>query len=166
MCEIYVRCLSARDASFDHGVWINATMDLMDIHQLIDEMLSISPVSNNGEFEISDADTYGYDLICTDTSIEEAHEIAVFLEDHGELGAALLDSGEASCLESAASIIDNSYLGIFKSGIDFAMHHVKKHYEYIDDFVNTYIDYDAMWRDLEGDYFFVEMHGSMYFFRR
>ncbi len=73
-----------------HGVWIDATEDLDDIQDQINPMLEASPEEDSEEWAIHDYEGYGAYRLSEYDGIESAHEVACFIEEHGDIAAELL----------------------------------------------------------------------------
>ena len=88
--RIYVADLAAYNAGHLHGEWIDATEDPDDIQIKIDVMLKRSPIFGAEEYAIHDFEGFeGYRLGEYD-GIQKAHDVAVFIAEHGMLGVAVL----------------------------------------------------------------------------
>ena len=95
MCEeirIYVACLAAYNNGKLHGAWIDATQDLDDIQDQINQMLADSPEPDAEEYAIHDYEGFdGYGLSEYE-GIQSVHEIACFIEEHPEIGRGAVKS--------------------------------------------------------------------------
>jgi antirestriction protein len=58
--RIYLACLAAYNNGKLHGVWIDATNDIDDIQDQINEMLESSPEEDAEEWAIHDYESYGF----------------------------------------------------------------------------------------------------------
>lgn len=85
--RIYVACLAAYINGKLHGVWIDATDNIDDIQDRINEMLESSPEEDAEEWAIHDYEGYGSYRLSEYEGIESAHEVACFIEEHGETAA-------------------------------------------------------------------------------
>ena len=158
MCEeirIYVACLAAYNSGYLHGVWIDATEGVDDIQEQINSMLESSPVEDAEEYAIHDFEGYGSYRLSEYEGIESAHEIACFIEEHGEIAAELISY--FSTLEEAQKAIEENYAGCYKSVADFA-EELTEDTTQIPESLARYIDYNAMAYDLEvgGDIYTIE----------
>tara|TARA_R110001583_G_scaffold195438_1_gene373552 strand:+ start:11123 stop:11635 length:513 start_codon:yes stop_codon:yes gene_type:complete len=145
--NIYVADLAAYNAGMLHGVWIDATQELNDIHEAIQAMLAASPEPFSEEWAIHDYDGFGGLGLGEYESLEHVHAIAVFLEEHGELGQAVL-SHWCSDIDQAQQALSDDYHGCFTSLADFAQA-LTEETTSIPDNLAFYIDYDKIGRDLE-----------------
>jgi len=154
--RIYVADLAAYNNGKLHGVWIDATQDLEDIREQVQIMLTASPEGFAEEYAIHDYEGFGGYSLSEYEGLDSAHNVALFIDEHGELGAELLD---ISCdLDEAKKHIEENYAGCYDSAADFAQQlteetsEIPKHLEF-------YIDYKAMVYDMEvgGDIFIVDM---------
>lgn len=153
--RIYVACLAAYNKGKLHGVWIDTTQGLDDIQDQINEMLESSPEEDAEEWAIHDYEGYGSYSLSEYEGIQSAHEIACFIEEHGEIAAELL--GYFSDLADAQKAIEENYAGCHESVADFAEELTTDTTE-IPESLAFYIDYEKMGRDLElgGDIFTIE----------
>ncbi|MFK4753765.1 antirestriction protein ArdA [Oceanobacter antarcticus] len=145
--NIYVADLAAYNAGTLHGVWIDATQELDDIHEAIQTMLAASPEPFSEEWAIHDYDGFGGLGLGEYEGIERVHAIAVFLEEHGELGKAVL-SHWCSDIDQAQQALSDDYHGCFTSLADFAQELTEESTS-IPENLAYYIDYEKMGRDLE-----------------
>ncbi|MFL0809114.1 MAG: antirestriction protein ArdA [Agarilytica sp.] len=163
--RIYVACLAAYNNGYLHGKWIDATQDMDDIWEEVKAMLEASPVEEEAEeYAIHDFEGYGSYRLSEYEGLESAHEIACFIEEHGELGAEVLSY--FSDMDEAKKMLEENYNGCYSSLADYAQElteetsEVPKHLEF-------YIDYDKMGRDMEmsGDIFTIETaHDEVHIF--
>ena len=154
--SIYIADLSAYNNGRLHGVWIDATDGLNEIWDQVKAMLKASPEAMAEEYAIHDYEGFGSYKVSEYEGLEEVHIIAVFIEEHGALGAEVLDYA-CGDMEQAEKTLTESYNGEYKSVADFAEQltddtsEVPEHLQY-------YIDYEKMGRDMElsGDIFTIE----------
>lgn len=152
--KIYVADLAAYNNGHLHGVWIDATLELEDMQEQVDAMLATSPVANAEEYAIHDHEGYeGYSLGEYE-GLESAHEIALFIEEYPEFGAALL-SHFGGDLEDAKKAAQDSYCGTHSSLADYAQELTEETTE-IPESLRNYIDYQAMACDMTGEVFTIE----------
>ncbi len=153
--RIYVACLAAYNNGKLHGVWIDATDDIDDIQDQINEMLESSPEEDAEEWAIHDYEGYGSYRLSEYEGIQSAHEIACFIEEHGEIAAELLS--HFSTIDEAKKAMEEHYAGCHESVADFAEELTTDATE-IPESLAFYIDYEKMGRDLElgGDIFTIE----------
>ncbi|AFY71957.1 Antirestriction ArdA family protein (plasmid) [Thalassoporum mexicanum PCC 7367] len=150
MCEeikIYVADLAAYNNGKLYGVWINACLDLDEIQEQINIMLSNSPEDCAEEYAIHDYEGFnGYEL-SEYTGIKTAHEIACFIAEYPDLAGALLCHFGGS-IEEARQAIEDNYVGCYKSLADYA-EELTDSIDQIPDNIAYYIDYERMGRDME-----------------
>jgi len=153
--KIYVACLAAYNNGHLHGRWIHAVQSVDEINAEIRAMLKASPIPNAEEYAIHDYEGFEGTEISEYCGIEEAAQLAEFIEERGKLGAELLnhfcgDRGEAE------AAFDN-YAGEYRSLADLAEELTSETTQIPKSLVN-YIDYEAMGRDMElgGDVFTIE----------
>lgn len=163
--KIYVADLAAYNNGKLHGVWIDATQELDDIQDQINEMLADSPEELAEEWAIHDYEGFGSYSVSEYEGIQSLHEIACFIEEHGEIGNELL-SHFGDHLDDAKKAIEENYAGCYSSLADCAQEltedtgDIPKHLEF-------YIDYERMGRDMEvsGDIFTIETaHDEVHIF--
>ncbi|MCV6576745.1 MAG: antirestriction protein ArdA [Cohaesibacter sp.] len=154
--QIYIADLAAYNSGILHGQWIDATIELDDIHEAIANILNTSPISNAEEWAIHDYDDFGDLNFGEFPSLKQVQEIACFLQEHGKLGEEILNHNDLD-MERSKQALDDGYVGQYESLADYAEQittetaDIPKHLEY-------YIDYEAMGRDMElnGDVYTVE----------
>lgn len=154
--QIYVADLAAYNNGILHGAWIDATQDIEDIQEQIQAMLKSGPTVNAEEWAIHDYEGFEDINLSEWVSIEEVNKMALFIEEHDALGAAVL-SHWCGDLEDAEKALEESYYGQYSSLADYAQcfteetSEVPKHLEF-------YIDYESMANDWEmsGDIYTIE----------
>lgn len=153
--RIYVACLAAYNNGYLHGAWIDAAQEPWAIYDAVRDMLAASPVPDAEEWAIHDYEGFGGVRIEEYTGFERVSEIASFLAEHGEIGAAVLDyySGD---LAEAREALEDRHLGAYASLADY-MQEVTEDTTAIPQSLRYYVDYQAMARDAElnGDLFTV-----------
>lgn len=161
--QIYVACLAAYNNGILHGRWIDANQCASDIYREIHEMLADSPIKDAEEFAIHDFDGFSSANLGEYESIETIAELAVFITEHGELGAELFNYYS---IEDAERLLEESYHGAYDSEVDFAHAIFDDCYSNaIPENLQYYFDYDAFARDLFiNDYFTVEAAGQTHVF--
>lgn len=85
--KIYVACLSAYNAGYLHGLWIDGTQQPEDIEDDIKWMLSWSPVADTescDEWAIHDYECWEGIQLSEYEDIEKVSELAQLLEEHGK----------------------------------------------------------------------------------
>lgn len=151
--RIYIADLAAYNAGHLHGVWIDATENLDTIQGHINTMLAVSPVDDAEEYAIHDYEGFEGCELYEYEDIESAHEKAVFIEEHGELGARLL-AHMGDNFEEAKDALEDNYHGCFESLADYAREFTEDTSQ-IPEHLQYYIDYERMGRDwdMSGDIF-------------
>ncbi len=158
MCEeirIYVADLAAYNNGKLHGVWIDATQDLDDIQEQVNNMLAQSPEPDAEEYAIHDFEGFNGYSLSEYEGLQSAHEVASFIEEYPEIGGELLD--HFSDIEEARKAAEESYCGCYKSLADYA-EELAEETSQIPEHLQYYIDYKKMGRDMElnGDVFTIE----------
>jgi antirestriction protein len=161
--QIYVACLAAYNSGYLHGRWINALRDEDEINDDVKDMLANSPIEDAEEFAIHDYSGFGDTRLGEYECISTVVKFAEFINEHGELGSALL--GEYS-IDDAETFLENQYHGAYDSEVDFARSHFDECYsDAIPKNLAYYIDHEAFSRDLFiNDYFSVEAKGQTHVF--
>lgn len=162
--EIYVACLASYNAGKTHGIWIDASKPIEDIYDDIHAMLKTSPMPSAEEFEIQDFNNlFYYDIFPSKQSIEEIHDIAVFLQEYGDVGAALLEEIGGDC-DEAESLMESGYYGKYDSLTEFICDFAQDIFN-MNERLLTYIDVEKLWRDLQIDgYFAVNVGYTVHIF--
>lgn len=154
--QIYVADLAAYNAGYLHGVWIDATLDPDDIQEAINKMLVDGPTQDAEEWAIHDYEGFEGVSISEYEGLKSAHEKAVFIEEHGALGGAVLEHWCGN-LAQACLALEESYHGEHESVADYAQQLTEETSE-VSDQLAFYIDYEKMGRDMElnGDIYSIE----------
>ncbi len=153
--KIYVACLASYNNGYLHGAWIDATDDLDDIQEQINKMLASGPIEDAEEYAIHDYEGFGSYRLSEYEGIQSVHEVACFIEEHGEIAAELLS--HFSSLDEAQKAVEESYAGCYESLADYA-EELTTDTTTIPESLAYYIDYEKMGRDMElsGDVFTIE----------
>lgn len=154
---IYVADLAAYNNGILHGVWIDATQDIEDIWQAVRDMLKATPLDEVAEeWAIHDYMNFASLRISEYQGIESTHELAIFIEEHGELGVAVLENFQGD-VEQASKALEENYAGEYETLAGFARELTEDTSE-VPESLAFYIDYEAMGRDMElgGDVFTLE----------
>ncbi len=159
MCEeirIYVADLAAYNNGKLHGCWIDATQALDDIWDQVNEMLKNSPEDDAEEWAIHDYEGFEGVYISEYEGFESAHKKALFIDEHGTLGAKVLEHW-CGDIEEAQKALDDSYSGEYESLEDYARGLTEDTSE-VPEHIAFYIDYQSMGRDIElnGDIYTIE----------
>ena len=126
--KIYVACLSAYNAGYLHGLWIDGTQEPEDIEDDIKWMLSWSPVADTepcvSEACLKDMEFAIYDYECWQgiqlseyEDIETVSELAQLLEEHGKAYAVYYEHYGSNY--ATAEDFKNRYLGKYENEKDF-----------------------------------------------
>lgn len=160
--RIYVADLAAYNAGYLHGIWVDATLEVAEMQEQINTLLSSSPVSDAEEYAIHDFEGFDDYRLGEYECLEAAHNIAIFFQEYPDFGSALLN--HFNDLEEAREMAENNYCGCYASLADYAQELTEETSE-IPSHLQNYIDYEAMARDMEinGDVFcfdtgYQEMH--------
>ena len=88
--KIYVACLASYNNAILHGCWIDATQDMDDIWDDVNQMLKDSPEENAEEYAIHDYEGFGSYQVSEYEGLESANQAALFIEEHGDIAGDLL----------------------------------------------------------------------------
>ena len=163
--RIYVACLAAYNNGYLHGAWIDADQDADEIRDEIAAMLARSPVEDAEEYAIHDYEGFEGVSISEYAGIDSVARMGAFIEEHGALGAGLLEQFGGD-IEQAEATLQDCYHGQFASLADY-MEELTTESVTIPETLRYYIDWDAMARDAEmgGDLFTIETaHGEVHVF--
>lgn len=145
--RIYVACLAAYNSGYLHGAWIDAAQEPWTIYDEVKAMLAASPVAGAEEWAIHDYEGFGETRIEEYTGFDRVSALAMFIEEHGEVGAALLGhySGD---LDEAREAMDGRYMGEHASLADYVQE-LTEDSTAIPHALRYYIDWPSMARDAE-----------------
>ena len=87
--QIYVACLASYNNGILHGHWINANQSEEDIWEGIKCVLASSPIPDAEEWAIHDYEGFYGIQLSEYESISTVTELAMFINEQGELGAEL-----------------------------------------------------------------------------
>lgn len=155
--RVNVADLAAYNNGFLRGVWIDATLELDDIQEQVSEMLKVTPLDEIAEeYAIHDYEGFGSYSVSEYEGLESVHEVACFLEEHGEVAGDVL-SHFGDNLEDARKALEENYSGCYSSLADYAEELTDGTAE-IPQHLANYTDYERMGRDMGmgGEIFTVE----------
>ncbi|WP_115706014.1 antirestriction protein ArdA [Legionella sainthelensi] len=161
--SIYVACLASYNNAILHGVWIDATQNEYKIMEEIWMMLDNSREPDATEYAIHDYERFGNLQIDEYESISSIVEYALFIQEHEELGLALLCDYS---IDGAKAMLENNYQGRYDSDVEFARQLFEECYaNQFPDSLSCYFDYEAFSRDLFiCDYYSVDVDACTYVF--
>ncbi|VEB35408.1 antirestriction protein [Legionella sainthelensi] len=161
--SIYIACLASYNNAILHGVWIDATQDEDKIMEEIWMMLDNSPEPDATEYAIHDYEGFGNLQIDEYESICNIGEYALFIQEHEELGLALLCDYS---IDDAKVMLENNYQGCYDSEVEFARQLFDECYaNQFPNSLSCYFDYEAFARDLFiSDYCAIDGDGCIYVF--
>lgn len=145
--RIYVACLAAYNNGFLHGAWIDAAQEPWSIYGEVKVMLAASQAVGAEEWAIHDYEDFGGIRIEEHTGFERVSALAMFIEEHGEMGAALLNHCNGDLGEAQEAIADR-YLGEHASLADYVQELTEESTN-IPKQLRYYVDWEAMARDAE-----------------
>ncbi len=155
--KIHVADLAAYNNGILHGAWIDATQDLQDILKAVRDMLKASPIEDAEEYSLHDYEGFGGVELSEYEGLESANNKALFIEEHGELGAAVLNHW-CGDIEDARKALEENYSGEYESVAGYAQQLTEDTTTDIPEHLAFYIDYERMGRDMEmgGDIYTIE----------
>lgn len=161
---IYVACLRAYNHGQLHGCWIDATLDVDDIQAEIQAMLVNSPIAGSEDYAIHDTDNFEGLHISEYESLKAVHEYALFINEYGALGAAVLDY--YADIDAARIVLTDYYHGEWDSELEYARELFDECWLHeVPESIHAYIDYQAFCRDLFiNDYFSVNLGRTVHVF--
>lgn len=153
--RIYVACLAAYNNGILHGAWVDAAQEAWTIYDEVKAMLAASPIDGAEEWTIHDYGGFGEVRIEEYDDFDRVAQLAGFIAEHGDIGAALLDHFGGD-VDEAREAMDDRYLGQHASLADYVQD-VTEETTAIPQALRYYVDYRAMARDAEmsGDLFTV-----------
>lgn len=153
--RIYVACLASYNNGILHGEWIDATLSVDEIHEHIRAMLKASPMADAEEHAIHDIDGFGKIPISEYESIFYVNCLAIFIQEHGGQGLALLEHFLGD-IEDAERALEN-YAGRYEGLSAYAQQLTEDTTE-IPENLSFYIDYEKIASDMKmsGDVFTIE----------
>ena len=163
--RIYVADLAAYNAGYLHGIWLDASEDIDDIQTQVTDMLKQSPVHGAEEYAIHDYEGFAGCSVYEYEGLESVHEKAVFVQEHGELGAAVL-AHVGDDYDEAIKTLTDGYCGEYESLADYAQELTESCGD-VPAHLQSYIDYDRMGRDMDmsGDiYTITTAHNEVHIF--
>ena len=161
--RIYVACLAAYNNGYLHGTWINAHQSTDDLYAEINKMLATSPAPYADEFAIHDHEGFGDVYIGEYTDLETITEIANFISEHYELGAAVLAHANGDA-KGASRLLEECYHGEYESEKDFAESFAEDTMM-IPERLSYYIDYEKMaWDLFISDFFSLSVQMKVHVF--
>lgn len=163
--RIYVACLAAYNNGYLHGVWIDADQGVDEIRDEIAAMLARSPIKEAEEYAIHDYEGFEGVNISEYAEIGTVVRMAAFIEEHGALGAGLLEQFGGD-IDQAEFTLQDCYHGQFPKLADY-MEELTTESVKIPDALRYYIDWDAMARDagMAGEFFTIKTaYGEVHVF--
>lgn len=145
--RIYVACLAAYNNGYLHGAWMDAAQEPWSIYDEVKAMLAASPVAGAEEWAIHDYEGFGPARIGEYAGLDSVSKQAMFIAEHGEVGAALLDHFNGD-LDPAREAMAERYLGEHASLADYVQD-VTEEGTAIPHALRYYVDWQAMARDAQ-----------------
>ena len=137
--KIYVACLAAYNNGYLHGKWIDLTQELEDVWSEIHAMLKASPISDAEEWAVHDYEGFETFNLSEYVGIEQAHQYAEFIYDHGRIAGMLLSHFSGN-LDEAERAMEN-HAGEYRTLGEFAEEFTEQSID-IPESLQYYIDYE------------------------
>ncbi|MBU3004279.1 antirestriction protein ArdA [Paraglaciecola arctica] len=162
--KIYVADLAAYNSGTLHGIWIDNLLDLTEVEEQIATMLSKSPIKRAEEYAIHDYAGFGNTDIGEFFSIEQVHNIALFLFENDEYGHLILSYCNED-IEEAKRMLTDCFQGQYDSVEDYAQEMLADSLQ-LPDNLTYYFDWERYARDLEmgGDIQTIEYENAVLIF--
>ena len=155
--RIYVADLAAYNNGILHGQWIDALQSVDEIQTAIFSMLGDSPITGAEEWAFHDYEGFEGVQISEYEGLETVHNLALFIDEHGKLGAKLLEHW-CGDIDQATEALDEHHCGEYESLEDYAQCFTEETSE-VPEHLAAYIDYEKMGRDMElsGDVYIIKI---------
>ena len=168
---VWVACLSSYNHGNLHGAWVNVPDSVEEMRELIEQVLQSSPSPDGEEWgffdnsELAPFDIGEYEDL--ETLVMYATAINLAKADNNDDAFSVWDYDEyrGDDAESIYNRFKDQYMGCFRDGVEFSE-------SYFDDcneipaHLSNYIDYEAVWRDLRNDaYYLKESYADNHVFR-
>lgn len=175
--SVYVRCISAYNNGFLHGLWLDAARDVAEVREDINWMLSWSPVvyqETCQEWAIHDYEDFGGYSVSETPELEILSKVAQGIVEYGEAFSEYLDR---YCIDSRTDweqVYDNfscDYLGHYNSEVEFVEENQELYcFSEMEEkfpFLAMYIDWESIARDVFiNDYYSIgASEGGVHVFR-
>ena len=150
--RVYVACLASYNSGCLFGRWIDVGEDEAALRSEVAAMLKASPEPHAEEWALHDFEGFSGIEIREYESFSNVVALAAFAEEHGSLGAEVLNYYGGD-LEDARTALEDRYAGAYSSLEDFAEETASEHFASVHESMRGYIDYEAIGRDmaLSGD---------------
>ena len=164
--RIYVACLAAYNAGTLHGERIDANQGVEELQGAIQAMLARSPAPGAEEWAIHDHEGFCGADVAEHGSLASVAELAAFIEEHGQLGAALVSHfGE---IADAKRAFEEQSAGSGSSLAAWAEELLSETGQLarVPENLRSYIDFEKYANDLElsGDVFTIAIDGTVHVF--
>ena len=162
---ICVLCIASKEAGYLHGKWIDATLSAEEIHAAISALRACSPVAATKGYELHETKGFGSLQIDQAMSIQLIADLAAFITEYGQLGAAILD--ETNCnIDEATTLITEHYYSDYRNTVEFAEYYLEDtRSDNIPAWLAPYIDYEKLAYDLFiTDFFEIRLDGRTHVF--
>ena len=168
--HIYVSCKKSFKNGINHGVWIDTTLDVVEIHRIIQNMLASSLYAGDTDWWITAFDTpVPYDFLSDQTSLEDLNRMAMLIEYHGDMAAKLLARFGGDVIETEDAIRER-YRGHFKNEAEFIQYQLIEEGYILEpaklEPIKSAINDDMIWRLWRNRFFSLSAReGGVYIFK-
>lgn len=162
--RIYVACLAAYNNATLHGEWLDADQEPDTLDEAVQQMLRRSPEPGAEEWAIHDYEGFSPYQLHEYESLADLSAVAQGIVEHGPVFAALLDHHDN--LDDTRKALSEDYCGSWRS-LDEYVEDTMRDCHDIPDYLDYYIDWAAMGRDMEtnGDLYTLELDGAIQVFQ-
>lgn len=156
--RIYVASLSDYNAGRLHGEWLDATQELEDLEQAVQEMLARSPTPGAEEYAVHDYEGFGRLYVDEYLPLGTIARLAAGIAEHGRAFTAWAHTLDSAHLDENLGRFEDFYVGTFESLAEFAEHELEAWGVDLEELgpegLRPYIhfDMDAYARDLSYDF--------------
>ncbi len=164
--EVYFACASSYANGIVYGGWLDVTQPIEKIQKQIKQLLAKSPMEDAEECVLQGYSGFGSLYIDAYESIEQIHEKALFVLEHGELGTELA-AYYGGDLKHAKGTLEEYYEGEHESELDYSAYLFDKiHLSNIPEDLQYCISYERFQRAIFiNDYFSLKVDGKYHVFR-
>lgn len=166
--KIYVASLASYNAGTHHGFWIDCTLGIDHVHEMIKMILATCPEKGE-EYAIHDTENFGDLHIKEYQDLEDVVALAEAIEKHGNPFIEFFKWNDPAP-DEAESKFEDLYVGTYTSDKDFAEEWTEECYSIelskLPTFVRSCIDWKQVAEELSYDYEFVRMsYNETYIYR-
>ena len=162
--RIYVACLTAYNAGWLHGVWIDATDDVDAMQKQIDDMMNKSPFTDSEEWAIHDFECFGGRFINEYDHLEKIADfislfdkygkaaVSAYMENHGNFDEAHFNETFVAECDNPRDWLYDQFEELCLAGLDKSAREIAMRY------ISRQVAIDAV-----SDYYTVIKSGTSHF---